>query len=413
MVAFTLSLLGVLILHSSTTVARPQDDVTPAPTEFSYTERIGSPSKTTFSISTAATANPVASGISVDGGKAYIKYSTVEGYFLQDLNTTDPATFDYTAQNFGLLNRTYPSDTWFTTRFQTQWQRFSTHLSQLNTRSPPHITYKLLFLARHGEGTHNSAETFYTTPSWNCYYAQADGNSTTTWADATLTPSGESQSTRARNYWTRLLKEQRITPPGSFYVSPLTRCLQTADETWRDVPLPGRRLYRPVVKEFLREGMSIHTCDRRSSRSVIRANFPGMRFEETFAENDTLWSGVVAETPSAQDYRSKLLLDDVWGRDRGQVLSFTSHSGETRSLLRVLGHVPFSLSTGSVLPVLVRGEKVRGRLGEVTTEPWKESAWCTNGAPVTSVAGGACVCSNGVAPTAVSPGVVFTTRPVR
>ncbi|KAF4554321.1 Histidine phosphatase-like protein 11 [Elsinoe fawcettii] len=427
MVAFTLSLLSLLTLHGSVTVARPQDDSVPAPTEFSYAERVGGPAKTTFSISTAATANPVASGLSVDGGKSYIKYSTVEGYFLQDLNTTNQTNFDYvplptppllphltplqTAQNFGLLNRTYPSDT-FLSRYQTQWQRFSTHLTTLNRRAAAGVSYKLLFLARHGEGTHNSAESFYTTPGWNCYWAQADGNSTTTWSDAPLTPSGESQSERAKNYWTRLLREQKIEPPQSFYVSPLTRCLQTAEESWRGVPLPRGR-YRPVVKELLREGMSIHTCDRRSNKTTIARQFPDMRFEKTFVEQDELWSGVVAETPMAQDYRSKVLLDDVFDSDRNQVLSFTSHSGETRSILRVVGHIPFSLSTGSILPVLVKREKVREKPGIVTTEPWKESAWCTNGAPVTSINGGACVCSDGVSPTAVSPGVVFTTRPVR
>lgn len=50
---------------------------------------------TTFSIPTASNANPTASVPTVDDGMETISYSTVPGYFLQDLNTTNPSTFDF------------------------------------------------------------------------------------------------------------------------------------------------------------------------------------------------------------------------------------------------------------------------------------------------------------------------------
>lgn len=50
---------------------------------------------TSFSIPTASSAPSTASFPTVDKGKDYINYTNVAGYFLQDLNTTIPSTFDY------------------------------------------------------------------------------------------------------------------------------------------------------------------------------------------------------------------------------------------------------------------------------------------------------------------------------
>lgn len=50
---------------------------------------------TTFSIPTASSAPSTASLPTVDNGKEYINYTNVGGFFLQDLNTTVPSTFDY------------------------------------------------------------------------------------------------------------------------------------------------------------------------------------------------------------------------------------------------------------------------------------------------------------------------------
>ncbi|TKX24835.1 hypothetical protein C1H76_3010 [Elsinoe australis] len=409
MVAFALSLLSGLALHSSVVSAKLPGGIGPASTGHKGVSTPCETSKTKLPISTTAAASPLPSGHH-ENSTTYFNYSTLNGIFLQDLNSTNQTGFDYTAQNFGLLNTTYPIPP-PPIRNPTQWQLLNHYLTHLNRASPRAVSYKLLFLARHGQGVHNGAETFYTTPNWNCYYAQADGNSTATWFDAALLPSGTTQAFRARNYWARLLAEESITPPSSFYVSPLTRCLQTAEDEWRNLTLPRGYEFRPLVKERLREGISIHSCDRRHPRRDIAAAFPRVRFEKGFSEEDPLWSGVEAETSKAQDERSAALLDDVFGSDEAQVISFTSHSGEIASLLRVVGHRVWGLATGEVLPVVVRAERGRGAR-EVGSASWTSSQWCTNGAPVTSISGGACVCQNGVSPTAVSPGLVFSTRPV-
>ena len=78
------------------------------------------------------------------------------------------------------------------------------------------------------------------------------------------------------------------------------------------------------------------------------------------AENDELWSADVREPDSALDARLTILLDDIFENDQNTWLSFTSHSGAIAGLLRIVGHRPFPLVTGSVIPVLVRAELAEG-----------------------------------------------------
>ncbi|KAL1875070.1 putative phosphoglycerate mutase pmu1 [Paecilomyces lecythidis] len=331
---------------------------------------------------------------------SYIQYSTVTGYFLQDEDSTDPSSFDYTAVNFGLINRTYDSDRLNPHKQQlTQWQRFYHKVVDLNRQSPQTTQYKVLFLGRHGEGWHNAAESYYGTPAWNCYWAELDGNGTTTWADAHLTPNGIAQAEKAHDFWQFELDEQHIHPPDSYFVSPLTRTLQTANVTFSGLRLPrGSTPFQPLIKEFFRESISIHTCDRRSNRTYIHALFPDWPIERGFTEYDELWTGVTGETSSAQDVRSKTALDSVFSNhNTGFFVSVTSHSGEISSILRVLGHRAFSLSTGAVIPVLVKAETVLDRpRPSTTTQPWTVSPHCT-APPVTSISAG-CVCASSATP---------------
>jgi hypothetical protein len=123
-----------------------------------------------------------------------ISFTSVPGYFVQDDPATSPTGFDYVgnhqfdygvllcllvrletnepqaAVNFGLINRTYPTDSRFDPKGEkTQWQRFEAYVKNLNSGcgKKPNVEYKVLFLGRHGEGWHNAAESFYGTPAWN------------------------------------------------------------------------------------------------------------------------------------------------------------------------------------------------------------------------------------------------------
>jgi broad specificity phosphatase PhoE len=328
-----------------------------------------------------------------------LTFSTVTGFFLQDNNATDPSTFLYNTTNFGLINRTYPTDP------QgghgpplTQWQRFTRYVEQLNCDPDSGVDYKVLFMGRHGEGLHNAAESYYGTPAWNCYWAEIDGNATTTWADAHLDSAGIAQAQIAHNFWAHEIDVQKISTPDSFYVSPLSRCLETANVTFHGLPLPASKPFKPVIKELLREGISIHTCDRRSSKAYIQDSFPSYTFEPEFAEQDPCWNGVTAETTSAQAYRSLAVLQDIFGREEtGTWVSITSHSGEIASILSVLGHREFSLSTGAVIPVLIKAQRAAANPPTTSVQPWTASAHCTS-PPITSISNGACVCQSSATP---------------
>ncbi|KAL4969131.1 phosphoglycerate mutase family protein [Aspergillus stella-maris] len=371
----------------------------------------------------------------------HINYTTVKGYFAQDDPSTDPSTFDYTSHNFGLLDRAYEADQLFGSppgsKNLTQWQRFHRQLEYLNDNAPNHVSYKLLFMGRHGEGWHNAAEDFYGTPAWNCYWALLTGNATATWFDADLTPAGIEQAQIAHDYWVSQYATQKIAFPDAYYSSPMTRALKTANITFSNLPLNQTHSapFVPEVKEGFREGMSMHTCNARRSKSYIEDLFPGWTFEIGFMEEDEFWTGTTAEPSEGQDLRSRKALDDIFypGVDgpspssssfvsiptptatpypghRGsgfthhhstnkaktnQIISITAHSGEITSILRVIGHQAFRLSTGAVIPVLVRAEEVY-EPEPTTTAVWSVSAYCT-APPATSTEGG-CVCASSAAP---------------
>lgn len=124
------------------------------------------------------------------GQKSWVNYTTVPGFFLQDEEATNPTGFDYvcphinhflrsqqltekqTQWNFGLLNRTYPTDKKSDSKKLTQWQRFENYVDYLNDKSGRNVNYKVLFMGRHGEGYHNAAESYFGTPAWNvCTFA--------------------------------------------------------------------------------------------------------------------------------------------------------------------------------------------------------------------------------------------------
>lgn len=339
-----------------------------------------------------------------DTQTSHINYTTITGYFLQDEPSTNASNFSFMTTNFGLINRRYTTDpTYDPSGEKTQWQRFANQVFQLNRDSGRNIQYKLLYMGRHGEGYHNAAESYYGTPAWNCYYSELVGNFTVTWADAHLTPNGVAQALAVNAFWAMEIKDQKIPTPQNYYTSPLTRCLTTANFTFSGLDLPRRHPFVPTVKELFREGISGHTCDRRGSKSYIQTAFPNYKIENGFTETDQLWEAYHGETQMDQDIRSKIVLDDVFSSDDETYISITSHSGEIASLLRgehifhalhwncdssltdfvswlmiVLGHRTFSLSTGAVIPVLVKAETVGGPTPTTATQAYTPICTCTS-----------------------------------
>ncbi|OJJ48743.1 hypothetical protein ASPZODRAFT_62658 [Penicilliopsis zonata CBS 506.65] len=296
--------------------------------------------------------------------ESYLELSNVPGYFLQDEEATDPAKFDYTS-NFGLIERPYGTDADFDPDGrQTQWQRFEQHIRQLNAESDATTSYRVLFLGRHGQGYHNVAEDFYGTEAWDCYWSLQEGDEKGTWIDAHLTPLGVAQAQTAHSAWESQLA-QGIPIPQSFYVSPLNRCLATANVTFSGLNVG----FEPIIKENIRETIGLHTCDKRSTKAEIAAEYPLYTFEEGFTETDPLWDAQLRESNSARDARLLQAVREIVAGDSNIFISLTAHSGAITSILKVTGHRPFALTTGGVIPVVVMVRNVHGRAPVMEIEP--------------------------------------------
>lgn len=107
------------------------------------------------------------------------------------------------------------------------------------------------------------------------------------------------------------------------------------------------------------------------------SNYPKYYIVEPgFSEEDVLWVPDLRESNSALTARLGELLDDVFTHDNSTLISMTSHSGTIAAILRVVGHRPFSLRTGAVIPVLVKVERVSGEKPKMEIEPWTPKPTC-------------------------------------
>jgi len=66
----------------------------------------------------------------------------------------------------------------------------------------------------------------------------------------------------------------------------------------------------------------------------------------------------MCETNKEQTARLKKLFVDIFAHDHSTYISLSSHSGAIAAALRAIGHQPFHMVTGSVLPMLVKAETV-------------------------------------------------------
>lgn len=178
------------------------------------------------------------------------KLTNVPGFFAQDLPETDPKTFDYIKSNFGLLEE-FPvecDELWEKDATPVpRWDRFKHALAAMNRDASKHTSYRVLFLARHGQGFHNVAEVYYGTELWNSYWSKLDGNGTIVWADAKLTDQGIQEAENANAAWKSQLA-LGMPLPQSFYSSPLQRASNTLEITWSGITL-DKGAPDPTIKE--------------------------------------------------------------------------------------------------------------------------------------------------------------------
>lgn len=268
------------------------------------------------------------------------RFEPVSGFFLQNDSTTDDMTFNYAVSDFGRVHG---------------WKETIEKLEALNAAAPENVRYKLLFLARHGEGWHNIASLKYPKEEWFAKWRHLGTDGEMTWGpDANLTDLGLRQAQENNLLWHQQIAKGAPVP-ALFYVSPLLRSSRTLVETWKGIDTP-----QPLVVESLRETMGVHLCHKRSSKKEIAAQFPQFAFEEGFSEEDVLFE---AHTPEREQLHQQFLringfLQGLF-EDMEPVVSITSHAGTIRAFLTVIGHRKFTIPTGGMIPVVVRGEKTK------------------------------------------------------
>lgn len=257
--------------------------------------------------------------------------------------------------------------------------------------------YKVIFYSRHGVGHHNVMEAEVGTAAWDAHWALLDGDGDgRVWADAGLTDEGVRQAAEVGRTWAQtvmsaelaaelegdddgeepssavaaterearldavlaaLPPDQGVPFPGTIYSSPLRRCLATTKLIYGDVAASTGRPFAPVVKEGLRERVTDHACDRRSSRAWIAEHYPRFRASpEDLAEEDPLWRAGHKETPAEHVRRWQAVLQDIWLSDPSPFIAVVSHSMALSALLEPLGLEPFHVLPGTTLALLVKAE---------------------------------------------------------
>lgn len=116
--------------------------------------------------------------------------------------------------------------------------------------------------------------------------------------------------------------------------------------------------FRPIVREKLRERMTMHTCDKRRTRSWIQEHWPDYRIGDDVTEEDILGQLDREETYPEHVARKQKELEELFEMDKGEFLSLTIHSQAILSLFMACGANPPKVREGTTLAVLVRGEKI-------------------------------------------------------
>lgn len=84
---------------------------------------------------------------------------------LSDLKT-HPGDKISTQPGLALLSRPYPSED-NAADDPSDWARFTRYVRHLNTESPDNVSYKVLYLTRHGMGFHNKKHVEVGEDEWN------------------------------------------------------------------------------------------------------------------------------------------------------------------------------------------------------------------------------------------------------
>ncbi|KAI5116302.1 hypothetical protein M0805_003657 [Coniferiporia weirii] len=266
-------------------------------------------------------------------------YEIMKGFFIQDNGFDNDVAIP---PRFGLIDSCAD-----------RWKNLLDKLKELNNSAPDGVAYKLIIAGRHGQGFHNLAELKYGDKPWFERWGLIDCDGEIVWApDALLTDLGEDQAHDAQAMWKQEQAAANIPQPDKLYCSPMTRALRTCRITFDGVVDFNER--RPLILENCREIYGKYPCDKRRTLTYIRTAFPEFAVEKSFTEKDELFDPEVQETVAHVRERARLVLDYIFQHDEEPFISITAHSYFIDGLVEATGHLPVELTTGGVLPMVVK-----------------------------------------------------------
>ncbi|KAI8959028.1 phosphoglycerate mutase-like protein [Daldinia sp. FL1419] len=304
------------------------------------------------------------------------RFSFVPGFFedYSRIAEDSPDNKISTQPALGILSRDYDysSNNLVHDKELPQWAKFEHYIKYLNQKHVDDgISYKLVYVIRHGRGVHNVKMDELKVSeeagkleivdgkalNWKNHWSHKDGDGKVKWDDARLVNEGIEEAKMLSKLWLDEAQRDALPLPGTIYTSPLARCLDTTKLVYTPImDMRGRRL-EPIVKEKLRERITDHTCDRRSSRSWIKQNYPNYIIEEGFSELDTSWKADSAESLEQHIDRIQQLLDDIFAHDTSPIISLTTHSYTITALLAVIGYPKFMVNEGTIVALFIKAEK--------------------------------------------------------
>ncbi|KAJ4175023.1 hypothetical protein NW754_005443 [Fusarium falciforme] len=260
----------------------------------------------------------------------FVEIADIAHQYPQGKVTTQPS--------LGLIpGQKYPSDD-PNASDQRDWARLTAYVRWLNETCPENVCYKLLYLTRHGTGVHNKVHAEVGSEAWNSRAFNKQLNSTL---------SGPISSTSTAHL-----------SPEILYTSPLARCLQTTSLVFSSLMSSHSAEFQPLVKELLRERITMHTCDFRRSRTWIVESYPNYKIEEGFTEDDGFRKRSGPETEEEHVERKQRALEEIFEEARDiQFLSLTVHSYAIRAIQAAVGASVCRTREGTSLALLVRGER--------------------------------------------------------
>ncbi|KAH7101027.1 phosphoglycerate mutase-like protein [Auriculariales sp. MPI-PUGE-AT-0066] len=251
----------------------------------------------------------------------HITYESMENVFIQDRPDHVPSA-EQIPERFGLVANDWPD------------------VAKMNSSAGPNVKYKLLFIARHGEGVHNAASRKFGKEVH--HWAYLEGDEELKWGpDPELVELGAQQARMAHEAWRKYSPPE----PQTLYSSPLRRALQTCSITF-----PGGR--RSCSRCDIRELVTGFSCDYRLPNSTVASVYPQHDFSRIFSENDP-YAGL-RETHEQLHERVKKVVDGIFESDDSHVISITAHGDWMKTASGILGRKKYRIPTGGAVAFLIK-----------------------------------------------------------